>query len=79
MSTSPVNSQVLDPFMADYFTVGRSPDGGLLIAKKFGDFSQVAICVAPAHLQDFLELVADVVLRARAEGFVAHPEARDGH
>jgi len=63
----------------DYFTVGRSPDGGLLISKKFGDLSQVAISVAPTHLQDFLELVADAVLSARAEGLVRQPEVRVGN
>lgn len=79
MSTSPVNNQVLDPFVVDYFTVGRAHDGGLLITKRFGDFSQMAMSVAPAHLEDFLSLVADVVLRARAEGLVPGQEVRDGH
>lgn len=71
--------QVFDPFRPDCFMVGRAPDGGLRITKRFGDLSEIALCVPPIYLQHFFGPMAEVLLQARADRLIAVPEARHGN
>jgi len=79
VSTAPTNDYAEAANVVEAFTVGRAPDGGLAITKRFGDQSGIVVCVEPSQLQGFLDLVADVVLSARAEGLTAPQGVRDGH
>ena len=79
MSTAPTNNQAAGPSIVEAFTVGRAADGSLTIKKRFGDQSGIGVCVEPSQLQISLDLIADVVLSARAEGPTAPQGVRDGH